>query len=518
MPGDALAPSSAQAAAFIQELINSDIRDAVVCPGSRSQALALVLAAAEQDGLIRLHVRIDERSAAFLALGLARASGRPVLVVTTSGSAVANLWPAVIEAHHDGVPLLLVTADRPAELIGVGANQATHQEGIFGFAVRESLHVDAPSEQTLEHDCYQARQVALGAIRAASWGRPGPVHVNMAYREPLSGGQARVLRPSPGWSRAVKPDPLDAEHTDVEVGDGTLVVAGVGAGPAAAEFAQQHRLPLIAEVVSGARAGSTVVPHYRGALRAPASGQVRRVVVFGRPTLSREVTALLSRTDLDILVVDPVHVEPIRFTAETRVVDAVRGHGAASDSWLNSWCARPRPNVPDEDPRAVVADAVWRTGDPGSPLFVAASGMVRVLDEWATPLARPVFSNRGLAGIDGSISTAIGVAHASGLPARALVGDLAFLHDVGGLYLPDTENRPQVQIVVVNDHGGTIFRSLEVARADPALFERVVETPQHVDVESLAAAYSWPYVRLEPSQLAAALLERGTGIFEVPVA
>lgn len=519
------APSSVQAAAFFQALVDSGVRDVVVCPGSRSQALALVAAAAERDGVIRVHVRVDERSAGFLALGLARGSGRPVPVVVTSGSAVANLWPAVIEAHHDGVPLVVVSADRPDELLGVGANQTTRQAGLFGFAVRGGWSLAAPSAESVEADAALAADVAREAVALSLGEVPGPVHVNLAYREPLSGGHP-AIRPAASTVPAGRAQQaslltgplLTGRPTRVSVDAGTIVVAGSGAGVAAARFAAAARVPLIAEVVSGARDGDTVVPQYRRVLRGELGERVHRVIVFGRPTLSREVQAVVSRPGVEVVVVDPARPEPFSPRPDAVHALALRFDAPAPAEWVDQWRAAGGAPVPD-DARVAVAQAVWQASiaDGGS-LYVAASAMVRVLDEWVAPAAVPVFANRGLAGIDGTVSTAIGVSLTQQGVTRALVGDLAFLHDVGGLLRQEAEPFPPVQFVVVNDRGGSIFRGLEVAGSDPQLFRRVVETPHTVDVASVARAYGWPYLRVEAlTELPGVLAPSRPGIVEVPL-
>lgn len=549
------APSSVQAAAFVQGLVDAGVRDAVVCPGSRSQALALVLAEAERDGLIRVHVRFDERSAGFLALGLARGSGVPVPVVVTSGSAVANLWPAVIEAHHDGVAVLVVTADRPAELIGIGANQTTRQPGIFGFAVRSTLSVEAPSAESVDADARIGGEVARLAFAAARGPIPGPVHVNMAYRDPLSGAHPPLRQPSAPVAASRQPNgddvSVEARTGDADVTvtvaatEGTIVIAGSGAGAEAADAAEHAGLPLIAEIVSGSRRGPTVVPHYRAALRSSLVERVTRVVVFGRPTLSREVSALLARPGLDLIVVDHYRPEPFTPQHDAVAATAVRFEGVAPAGWLAAWLPEsqatpsapaapstpplalpsPSPIVPAalDDPRAdvraMVALAVARATGPHDTIYLAASSMVRVIDEWAPAGLVAVFANRGVAGIDGTVSTAVGVSMTQPGVTRALVGDLAFLHDVGGLFVPDAEPFPPVQFVVVNDGGGSIFRGLEVARADPDLFLRVVETPHAVDLDALARSYGWPFVRVDDvAALPRILANFGPGIIEIPVA
>jgi 2-succinyl-5-enolpyruvyl-6-hydroxy-3-cyclohexene-1-carboxylate synthase len=260
------------AVAFLAELIRLGVRDVVVCPGSRSQALALAAAEFERAGVLNLRVRIDERSAGFLALGLARESGIPVVVVTTSGTAVANLHPAVLEASHSGVPLVVVTADRPAELLGIGANQATVQAGIFGSAVRREWDVAAPTSAA------GADELAGDVLDRIA----GPVHVNLALREPLS---AVVPLPDVEPGR-FSPDRPAGEPVTLEPGPRTVVVAGTGAGERAEEVARQLGAPLLAEVTSGSRFGPHLVAAYRDLLREPGFGDLIGEGMHAKPGVS----------------------------------------------------------------------------------------------------------------------------------------------------------------------------------------------------------------------------------------
>ncbi|GMA94793.1 hypothetical protein GCM10025881_16170 [Pseudolysinimonas kribbensis] len=289
------APSSEFAVALLAEFVRLGVRDVVLSPGSRSQALALAAAQLERAELLRLHVRIDERSAGFLALGIAAESGIPVAVITTSGTAVANLHPAVLEASHAGIPLLLLTADRPEELRGIGANQATIQDGIFGSAVRRSWDVPPPA------GAQGAPELAREALAAASSADgAGPVQLNLAFREPLS-GDARLPEVEPGtWTAPTR----SGETVELRPAPGTVVVAGNRAGERAEEVARELGAPLLAEVSSGARFGPNLVAAYRELIDAGNFGdRVERVVVFGHPTLSREVPALIQRPGVETVVV-----------------------------------------------------------------------------------------------------------------------------------------------------------------------------------------------------------------------
>lgn len=583
-------PASDAATALLCALVREGVRDVVVAPGSRSQALALAAAELERVGAIRLHVRIDERGAGFLALGTAVESGRPAVVVTTSGTAVANLHPAVLEAHHAGVPLIVCSADRPVELRGIRSNQTTVQPGIFAGAVRLERDVAAPDGAAGEADA--ATRLAREAVDAAL-GRdasgdpvphpgPGPVHLNLQYREPLSAVVAldEPPRPNARGERAV----LDADGAGaaasvdaavIEAGPRTVVVAGATAGPGAEEFARAGGWPLIAEVTSGAHFGPNLVVAYRELLHEPGFGDdVERVVVFGHPTLSREVPALVQRDGVETIVVAPWGSEWYnpgrtvrRFERAVRAAD----HAPTPEerAWTGRWVRASRMLVDEGLPpvasvrdgidetghvsdfaaqreymraqlavvrapvtRRMLVDALWAATWPHDRLVYGASRLIRDADRAVPGRRITVHANRGLAGIDGTVATALGIAIASQSPApgssaggggvtRALIGDLTLLHDVGSLLLGQGEQRPRIQVIVGNDGGGTIFDALEVAgSAPPEAFDRVQFTPQQVDFAALAAAYAWGYVRVTTrGELDEALTGRidGPQLVEVPL-
>jgi 2-succinyl-5-enolpyruvyl-6-hydroxy-3-cyclohexene-1-carboxylate synthase len=517
--------------ALLGELIGRGVRDIVLCPGSRSQALALAAAAWEEAGVVRLRVRIDERVAGFLALGLAVETGRPVAIITTSGTAVANLHPAVLEAHHSGVPLILLTADRPPELRGIGSNQTTDQPGMFGSAVGWARDVAAPDGATTGPDAAVLAGEAYSAA-AGDAATPGPVQLNLAFREPLS-GVVGALPPlvEPG-SPASPPRPGPVRRIDSA--PHTVVIAGAGAGPDAEAFARSLGVPLIAEVSSGSRFGPNLVVAYRQLLEdGEFGGRIERAVVFGHPTLSRQVPALLGRTEVTVHSVRGVTADAYNPGRHAQSIDAAVAHDGGPDespearAWLGSWVqasrrltaddAAPPPAV-DERPgdfareqlavfrepvtRRMLVEAAWRVTWPHDRLVLGASRLIREADAVVPGKRITVHANRGLAGIDGTIATGIGIALASqdtdaggaaGM-TRVLAGDLTALHDVGALLFGTGEPRPRIQVIVGNDGGGTIFDGLEVASSAPAgSFDRVLYTPQSVDLRSLAAAYGWTY-------------------------
>jgi 2-succinyl-5-enolpyruvyl-6-hydroxy-3-cyclohexene-1-carboxylate synthase len=533
-------PATDYALALLEECIRQGVTDIVVCPGSRSQALALAAAALERAGDVRLHVRIDERVAGFFALGLSVETGQPAVVIVTSGTAVANLHPAVLEAHSSDVPLLLITADRPLELRGIRSNQTTHQVGIFGEAVRFARDVDAPTGAAGEQaDASELARTAVAAARGTGRASAGPVHINLPLREPLSrplpertpGARAAVVPAVKAPSaRMTRPDIL------LERGKRTVVIAGHGSGPTAEALAHAGGWPLIAEVSSGARYGRNIVVAYRDLLGEPDfGGRIERAVVFGHPTLSRQVPALLSTDGVEVIVVAPTGNEvynPGRRAAHivgaANVVD-----GGIDRAWLGSWItasrdlvdARSTDKAPDleaahsHDPatrlayvksefdavrapidRRSLALAVWGATWPHDRLILGASRLIRDVDAAVPGKKIRVHSNRGLAGIDGTISTALGIASASqndgaGI-TRVLLGDLTLLHDAGAFLRASGERMPRIQVIVGNDGGGTIFDGLEVAQStEKADVDRVLYTPQSVNLEALATAYGWDYAR-----------------------
>lgn len=550
-------PATDAAASLLADLVAHGVRDVVLSPGSRSQALALAAVRVADEGLLRVHVRIDERVAGFTALGISRETGVPVAVLCTSGTAVANLLPATMEAFHSGVPLLLLTADRPPELRGVGANQATRQDGLFQRWVRDQIDAPVPGDGDWSGLAARAVAAAMGGSDSPPGlpGVAGPVHLNLPSREPLSG-----LPPELSIVSGDAPRPIPAESFVLERGPRTVVVAGADAGAAAEEIAHAGSWPLIAEIVSGSRFGRQLVHGYRALLRRDdLGGRIERVVVLGHPTLSREVTALLSRDGVDVVAVRRGG-EELNLNGRTLAVGAVAvADGDADRAWLGEWLAASAAEVVDlseqaPDPeglaskdfaarreavkaeldavrrpldRELLVDAVWRATWPHDRLMFGSSRLVRVADAVLAGKKVPVHANRGLAGIDGTIATATGIALASqaaGAPGitRVLLGDLAFLHDVGALLLPPDETEPRLQVIVGNDGGGTIFDALEVAAsARPNDLDRAFYTPHTVRLEHLALAYGWEYQRVTTrTALDQALTSPrgGRQIIEVPLA
>jgi 2-succinyl-5-enolpyruvyl-6-hydroxy-3-cyclohexene-1-carboxylate synthase len=504
---------SALAAARIavKTLLDGGVRHVVVSPGSRSAPMAYALAEASAEGRVELLVRIDERAAGFTALGLALATGSPAAVLTTSGTAVGNLLPAVMEANHAAVPLIVLSADRPDELRGTGANQTTIQPDLFGEQVRFAADVPAGS------DPGRAIQTGLSAATGAFEEiPPGPVQLNLAFRDPLVPSAGEALPPVMERQRyRVGTQPLvmnlpPAPETLPE--RRTVVLAGHDAGPVAEAFARAHGLPLLAEPSSNARFGPNAVGPYRLLLEhfAAGSGQpIERVVLFGRPTLSRPVAALLARADVQSALYQPVPVAWYEAGRRTELplenlADLADFAGRGAPAWLDTWllagsaAQHALDGVLSSEAAATgpsVAALVWRNAR--GQLLLGSSNGIRDVDLAGLPAPEPaatVYANRGLAGIDGTISTATGIALGGRQETTVLLGDVTFLHDAGGLLLGAGEEQPDLRMVVLNDAGGAIFGLLEHgAVAESGAYgdavERLFGTPHSVDLGALAAAY-----------------------------
>jgi 2-succinyl-5-enolpyruvyl-6-hydroxy-3-cyclohexene-1-carboxylate synthase len=542
-------PSTAQATAVVDELIRCGLREAVIAPGSRSAPLAMELHRRAAAGDLRLSVRIDERSAAFTALGLAKASRTPVAAVCTSGTAAAHFHAAVIEADEAGVPLLVLTADRPPELRGTGANQTIDQLKLYGSAVRWfcELGVAENGDRTDQAGYWRSVMArACGLASGAAGGPPGPVHVNMPLRDPLvpdlaDSGAARVI---PGWLEGRPggaPWTRFAASAELQWAERGLVVLGDGDYDASplVDLAEQAGWPVLAEPSSGGRHGALALSAYQYLLADPgfmAGHQPDVLVSAGRPGLSRGQLALLrSPAPVRHVVVaqgpgrwsDPARSATdvamrVRLASQAAgdwpAGQTTRHHpaGQAAGEWLTSWQEADQA-VRDAVDAALDASAglseprlareVAAALPDGALLWVASSLPVRDLDQHMAPRAGlRILASRGASGIDGLVSSAVGAAlahqSAGGGPAVALLGDLALLHDAPGLFIGPGEPRPDLCLIVVNNDGGGIFSQLEPAAfAEP--FERVFGTPHGADVSRLAAAAGLPYRQIErPNELA----------------
>jgi 2-succinyl-5-enolpyruvyl-6-hydroxy-3-cyclohexene-1-carboxylate synthase len=525
---------------LVDELVRREVRHAVIAPGSRSTPIALALL---EHPDITVHVRIDERSAAYLALGIAKASNAIVPVLCTSGTAAAHFHGAVMEADLSRVPLLVLTADRPPELHGIGANQTVVQQGMYGEAVRWSPAVDVPEAKPDSVERWRALVAAAAAHAYGTRDRPpGPVHLNLPLRDPLIPVPDDAGFP---YDLGLAADADGATVLDIEglIGETPLelvgwlngvtkgvVVAGGGAGVGVGLFAQRTGWPLVAEPHSGYRYGKNALRATDVLLRDPVFTAQHRpdlVVVFGRVGLSRVLLAWLATVPHVVVATDGGHWDVTRTAqavihVEGSVTAAAQAVTPADPAWLRSWRDASQQaaaavdavldaNVGLTEP-SVAREVADRLADDAT-LVVASSMPIRDLDLVMRPReGLEVAANRGVSGIDGFVSTAMGfaIARAGRGPVVALCGDLSLLHDVNGL-LPGTGERPDITFVVINNDGGGIFSLLPQGSAvDPAAFERLFGTPHGLSIEAIAAAYRVEYVRVTtPGELGAALAKHG---------
>lgn len=517
-------PSTAQARIVVDELVRGGVKDVVLCPGSRNAPLAFALADADRAGRIRLHVRIDERTAGFLAIGLAVAGRAPVPIAMTSGTAVANLGPAVVEANYARVPLIVLSANRPYELLGTGASQTMEQLGYFGTQVRAtiSLGLADSAQEHLESAAAQWRSVTCRVLIAATGarsGNAGPVQFDIPLREPLvpdlDGGALPDGRPG-GRPWTYTPPVTFDQPLDIDITPDTVVIAGHGAGqhPALAD------LPTVAEPTAPP-AANPLHPMALPLLRP------KQVIMLGRPTLHRPVSALLADPSVPVFALTTGPRWPdVSGNSQATGTRAIP-RGIPNPAWLKR-CSdvhehalgavrsqlAAHPLTTGLHVAAAVADGLR----PGDQLVLGASNPVRDIALVGLDVAGvTVRSNRGVAGIDGTVSTAIGAAlahDATGGHTVALMGDLTFVHDSSGLLIGPTEPSPQrLTIVVSNDNGGGIFELLE--QGDPRFRDvssRVFGTPHDVDVGALCRAYHVDNYQLEVGDLVAALDEPFTGM------
>ncbi|MDQ3947278.1 MAG: 2-succinyl-5-enolpyruvyl-6-hydroxy-3-cyclohexene-1-carboxylic-acid synthase [Actinomycetota bacterium] len=535
--------NTAFARALVDEWIRAGLTDAAVAPGSRSTPMALALAA---DQRVRVHVFLDERSAAFFALGAAKASGRPTAVLCTSGTAAAHLHGAVLEARHSRVPLLVCTADRPPELRDTGAGQTTDQVKLYGSAVRFFADL-FPEDHPAAIGAW--RPLAARAFSEAVGPPAGPVHLNLAFREPLVPDGSEVPE-VPGrdagspWT-ASRPGRLGPRDEDLDrlaaaVGSSKrgVIVAGWGAGcdfEVVGRFARTAGWPVLADPLSGLRqSGRHTVSTYEALLRVPGFTEAHRpdlVLRLGAALTSKAAGAWLDASVPQVLVdPDAAWLDPERSVTERLAADAglvldglaerleesgprfPRRRENPGPEWLDGWrqaetAARRAldafldgDDVPFE---GRVARDVHDCLPPGATLVVASSMPVRDLEAFARP--RPglrVLANRGVNGIDGFTSTVLGVAAgagAAGGPVAGLMGDLAFLHDAAGLTFAPRSGLDAVLVVVDNDGGG-IFSFLPQATTTavpPEDFESLFGTPHGLDLVSVARSYGLSAERVE---------------------
>ncbi|WP_259357117.1 2-succinyl-5-enolpyruvyl-6-hydroxy-3-cyclohexene-1-carboxylic-acid synthase [Brevibacterium sediminis] len=569
--------SSAVAQQIARSLVHSGVSDVVFAPGSRSAPLVYALAPLAEAGLIRTHVRVDERDAAFLALGLARglrARGceSAVAVVTTSGSAVANLHPAVLEASYGHVPLLALTADRPARLRGTGANQTIDDQSQVLSDVRARFDISAGETAEAVHRAMSdAVAAALGSRSDTATEAAGPVQFNVQFDTPLVPTPEELdtwkdeigeLVGNAAGQRSATTGSESHSNLSVIVTEGTVIVAGDAGGHSAESLralAADHHLPVLAEPSSplartsadhsnssatGAAEASTLVPAHARVLsdRSDLCEAIRTVIVHGKPTLTRPVAALLADETVTVQrIPDAVDAFDLTVRDERTVADdetaagETQGAAASEQTWVRDWidagtsllaAARtersaersPEPSTGETSGAASAKDfqATARTitehlAAQDITLFVASSNSVRYLSD-ATDIRARIHASRGLAGIDGLISTATGLSLGLGEPVVLLIGDIAMLHDIGGLLTPSAEDAGDVTIVVLNDDGGAIFSGLEHSQPHlEGFLERYFTVPHGRGFADLAAGYGWDHEQVTSAEEFEAVLGRIDG-------
>jgi len=548
---------------FVAAAVEAGAREAVVCPGSRSAPLALAI----HRSSLRAHVALDERAGAYFALGLAKASRRPVLVLCTSGTAAANLFPAALEAHHARVPLILLTADRPPELRDAGAPQTIDQIKLFGDRVRWFCEAGTPAPEP-----ESLRYVASLGQRAvaAAWGNPaGPVHVNFAFREPLVPEPDALEPPAAAGVGGVgaatgTPEPPDGPHAAPRVVERIarllrarrrgLILCGPDDAPAefaeaVAALARVTGYPVLADPASGVRYGGhdrTLVSGAYDAFLRSQSFAAREgpeiVLQFGAALTSKAYHLYAARHPEAIRIgVDAAGAwrDPSRRAREVVAADPTAFARALAEALakgsepLPDWCAtfarvetaarnalaRFRATDPDFDEGRLLS-ALADAAPDGATIYIGNSMPIRDLDLFVPALSKRlrVLSNRGANGIDGVVSSALGASTASDAPLLAVVGDLSFHHDLNGLFAL-RDGRARATIVIVNNDGGGIFSFLPIARHEDT-FERFFGTPHGLDFEPVCATYGVPFSRPTTweslhARVAGSLADRRSEVIEV---
>jgi len=469
--------STSLARVVVRQIIEAGITDVVISPGSRNAPLSLAFFEASQEGLIKIHVRIDERTAAFFALGIIKSTGRPVPVVCTSGTAVANYHPAVLEASHTNAPLMVLTADRPAMLRKTGANQTTEQARIFGKAVRYFADIDGP---------VYPMELPLDSLRT------GPIHLNLQFDEPL------LSDGSSDWLSQISVAPKEfvprtKPGTLRLVGARGVVVVGHDRGGLTVDeitqFTKVLGWPVIAE---DPLSFPDAIAHASIFLTSPEIRSTlipQSVLVIGRTTLSRSINAFIKSSPITYVVdqrlatVDSDRQADRKFT-ELPVLQGV----IQSDEWIAKWnkvSERAQKLIGSLDGwnEAVIARTIAATIPNDTALFVSSSRPIRDLEGFAHPRGGVhTYANRGLAGIDGNISTALGVAYGH-KATIAVLGDLSFLHDLTGLVNKEVIN---CRFIVINNDGGGIFSTLPQRGVNG--FDTVFGTPHGLNPAAIAQA------------------------------
>jgi 2-succinyl-5-enolpyruvyl-6-hydroxy-3-cyclohexene-1-carboxylate synthase len=434
------------------------------------------------------------------------------------------LLPAVLEASHSGVPLILLTADRPAELRGVGANQTTNQVGIFGDSVRSCIDVEAPTDPVDTNFVKNLAEQAVATALGINQKSPGPVQLNLCFREPLSSAEPNASDLYPG-ARLSDQETYQPTFAILSGDKNTILVAGAEAGLEALEAAEAFGWPVFAEPSSRCRVGANAITGYPALLEEEKDlvDGIQRVVVYGKPTLSRQVQKLIARNDIELVVIKSKLMGPFNpYGNASEIADEITVNGEVSNDWLARWrvAAHNWLSVQESSKsldRRQIIETVYDVSDIEDTIVLGASRMIREADTWAPAKAIQVFANRGLAGIDGTIATATGIAlGGEGSFTRAIIGDLTLIHDSSSM-IEDSEEDLNLQLIMVNDQGGSLFERLEVRNVvEEAVFDRVFRAGQKVDYWSLANAYGFSYFcPTNETELREALTKTGRVLIEI---
>ena len=491
-------PASAQTAQLVvQQLINTGVEFVALSPGSRNGPISLALVEAEKQGLISLHVRIDERSAAFLALGSAIKTGKPAAVLTTSGTAVANIFPAIIEAKYAGIPFIVLTADRPAAFQGTGANQVIAQREIFGNYVSRSIEIASESLEIETASAREAIRDRINSVFTAATRNRGPVHLNMALAEPLVPSVDYVFEHKKILQRetVITPENISTELLSRK----GLIVAG-GTNVEYLNYAQElgNALdwPVVVEPPHQC-VGSGMVSNAPALLSLNAINLKPEVVLtVGRVGLSRQVNDLVKRGNLVISCAVPSIIT--NSAAKQRISGLFRIPAKqANKAWKQTWQEAGKlshsivQQLLKENSKISalhVVDCLMKNLPKNSHIHLASSLAARDFELLTSPEINSAFSkgevsvsmNRGVNGIDGVIATAMGTALSSKLPTFAMLGDIAALHDLSSFVIPTLEKKPNITFIVNDNNGGGIFNLLEQSEVED--FERVFGTPTDVNL------------------------------------
>ena len=487
------------ARAIVQSCLDSGAEHVVIAPGSRNAPLSWAFAQAEKAGLIKIQVRIDERDAGFLALGIAKATGKPVPVVVTSGSAVANLLPAIVEAFHSAVPVIVLSADRPASARGKSAPQTLNQFGMFGTFVKSQI--DVAPDQT---DLTEVSKV----INLTITNRPGPVQVNVQFELPLLPDLENLdWQPKPPSLKSFSK--TDLKQKQISVPARGIFVVGDNADPESVreidQISQAIGWPVLWEPTANAHLLQNSISHGVVLLQADIAPKVDAVVTFGTVGLSRVILGLLKSAPIHLAIHSATSGSdlPDPVSSAKEIFDCVPKLETKTDpEWLSQWqvldhkaaTAVATALSPDTLTGPSAAQLVWDQTGKDDQLFVAASWPVRHLEAYAAKRdGLHVFGNRGANGIDGLISTAIGVGIGTSKRTVLLMGDIAFLHDLGGLNLGEEQAAPNLTVVVLDNNGSGIFSQLEQGADEyQEHYEKVFGTPHGKDLWVIAESLGIP--------------------------